>query len=915
MPFTPSATYRVQLSPQFTLADLRAILPYLHQLGIDTIYAAPMFEARPESNHGYDVINPDRINPLIGTLEEFESLVADLKARNMSWVQDIVPNHMAYDPGNPWIWSILEQGEHSPYASFFDVDWRHPNPQLRKRIMLPVLGGPAKEIMEKGEIKLDWDPDRGFVLAYWDNRFPVSRRNYPGLLTRMRSDLKEKEGKAKKDLSALLREIRKTVQQPDATDAWAELRQQFNTLLEKHKPLQRVLNGLRWKYSDNSVLLQRLVRDQHYRLSHWKMTERHINYRRFFTVNDLICLAAENQEVFDRYHRFIKELYDKGLIQGVRVDHVDGLANPGQYLRRLRALLGEEAYIVVEKILEEGEHLPEDWPVQGESGYGFLAHVSQLFTTPEGAAPLAEVYQNFIGTQPVYADVVYTQKRFILTERMGGELNNLMRLWKLALPEESQSLWELNSRREALVTLMASFPVYRTYAEQPPFSEADRHVWQEALALAEKRSPQLEDLWKELKAVLLSKESPSGAEVNFIKRLQQFTGPLMAKGVEDTTFYRYNPLVSHNEVGDQPEHLGLTAETFHQAMQERQQKFPHAMNTTATHDTKRGEDARMRINLLSEIPQQWGEAVARWRELTQACKTEGTRKEAWPTPNDEYFLYQALLGVFPPDGKATKDVNERLQAYALKAFREAKDRTSWSAPNEEYEKAVKDFLNKSLKDKAFLQDFQAFWTPLWQAGAVASLAQTLVRLTAPGVPDTYQGTEFWDLSLVDPDNRRPVDYPQRTKQVTQLREAMAKDPGRLLTSLLAKPEDAHLKLFTLQQALELRRAHAALFAQGSYQTLTFTDGPAAFGLLRQHAREAVAVVTPLRFMSLAPNGLDAYDGATYWQGASVSLPADAPTRWRNVLDGATYTVEGGRLPLANLLAKFPVALLINQPSS
>ncbi len=815
--YTPSATYRLQLSSSFTLEQLADIVDYLHDLGISTIYASPIFRARAGSTHGYDVADPRRINPEIGTEAQLSDLVQRLEKLEMGWLQDIVPNHMAYDPANPWVNDLLEKGPHAAYATYFNVDWNHPDPRFTGKIMAPFLGSSLEAVLEEKQLSLHWGKT-GFQLRYYDHHLPVSLSSYPGLLRDVRAiDGLSAEQKAQFDT---------WVERTEA-DAQSLLKGELtgeswkSTVAELYQELQQsalveAVAQFTASYAEDISRLEALLEEQHYRLVHWKTTEQVINYRRFFTVNDLICLNAHRPEVFDHYHRKIKQWIDEGYVQGVRVDHVDGLLDPTAYLEELRTLLGDEPYLVVEKILEHDEQLPEHWPVQGSSGYGFLADINQLFTSVAGGQSLLSYYDTWQsqseGTD--YPALVHRNKHFILRERMQGELHNLTRLLgslKLGDGNETQVV------ESALAELLVAFPVYRIYSSSFPFSPEDQAVLQETFERAEEAAPELAGSLKTLRSVFDGQASGDDTydahRLDFVMRCQQFAGPLAAKGVEDTTFYGYHPLISHNEVGDSPQQLGIDVAEFHQRMQRR---WPLAMSATATHDTKRGEDARMRINLLSEVPSEWMKVTARWRYGNEPHKTALDQDGGWPEANFEYFIYQTLVGTFPfHTTPKAEDYANRLREYLVKAAREAKTHTNWSEPNEDYERAVTHFAEQLLQDENFLDDFIDFAEPLACRAVTYSLGQTLLKATAPGVPDVYQGTEHWDLSMVDPDNRRPVDYAPRREALKRF-EAAADTPGRaeLLDQLTDNVLDPAIKLFVLSQSLRVRRRYPTYLRKG-----------------------------------------------------------------------------------------------------
>ncbi len=909
----PRATYRVQLHQDFNFQKLKAIISYLSRLGISTIYAAPFFKATPGSVHGYDVLNPLQINPEIGTLDEFREISRELKARNMQWIQDIVPNHMAFSSHNPWIYDVLEKGPHSQFYRFFDIDWLYPEEGFLGKLMVPTLGSPLDKVLEAGEIKLTWG-DKGFSFAYYDHHFPANISSYALLITLASESLSKQnpEEQLVKEYFLLAKRVEDFVNAlpagEQAVEGWDTLKEELLTLSQKYQPVKQALAEVAKEISEDADQLKDLLQSQYFRLTHWKITEQQINYRRFFTVNDLICLNMQDQKVFDAYHQFIKTLVDEDLVQGLRVDHIDGLFDPSIYLERLRKLAGKDTYIVVEKILEGQEEMPTQWPIEGSSGYEYLALSNQLFTNPQGGAALLKEYQQ-LGQSADYESLVYRNKHFILKNRMAGELDNLFHLMQtLDIIPYQDTMDDPAKLKEALGQFMIAFPIYRVYANKLPFSEQDMLFIKNTFQSAEERAPELAPYFRQLHEIFNGvddkDEESNQNKLYFNIRTQQFTGPLAAKGVEDTTFYQYFPLISLNEVGDSPEHLGMSAAIFHQRMLSRDLTV---MNTTATHDTKRGEDARMRINVLSELPEQWGETFEKWQGLNKSFLTEANGK-TMPGVNDEYFLYQTMIGTFPFHISPEEDnYAQRLEDYLLKAIREAKVHTNWAAPNEAYEKAFAQFAKHILEDKNFMSEFEDFAEDIARSGAVYSLAQTLLRLCVPGVPDTYQGTEFWDLSMVDPDNRRPVDYQARQDALDRMETSWKQQPISLVESLRSDLLNPEIKLFTLYQALKARQQYRPIFEEGSYVPVevspSFENHLLAFRRLTESA-EALVVI-PLNIHSLKTDQHFPL-GKACWQEAELLGIAG---NWQNVFTQQTMNFHQNAT-VAEILADFPVALFI-----
>jgi (1->4)-alpha-D-glucan 1-alpha-D-glucosylmutase len=902
MVYIPSSTYRLQLSPKFTLRDVKKILPYLRDLGISTIYAAPFFKARPGSEHGYDVTDPHQLNPEVGTMEELQEMADELKAQGMGWLQDIVPNHMAYHPDNAWLMDVLEKGQKSRYYTFFDVNFNHPD--FKGQLMVPFLGEPLEDVVKQKQLKVSFDA-HGFGLHYFDNSYPISIGSYTWLLGKSAEKLTSENGKAQ--LAGHLQKLEQLMAQDRlAINDWQQAKQALFDTAEEQSELRQGIADVLQGINDDSAAMQELLAQQYYILSHWQETERQINYRRFFTVNDLICTAMERQEVFDHYHQFIKELCMRQLVQGLRVDHVDGLFDPDTYLERLRELAGEQVYLVVEKILEGEENMPDYWPIQGNSGYDFLAWVSNLYTDATGERKLTGIYHRLVPDAPLdYENLVYEKKLLILENYMQGELQNLLRLLRDSdlLPANlDDKTWH-----HALATLLASFPVYRIYGHTFPLPPKAMHIVEEAFEIAHEKAPEAQAELEHLRTLFESSEQDTEEQrrhkLYFVMRSQQFTGPLAAKGVEDTTFYNYNRLLALNEVGNSPDVFNLDRRDFHERMAYRLQAYPHSINATATHDTKRGEGSRMRLQVLSEIPEEWEQVASEWMQLAQKhIQNDG------PTKNDLYFMLQTLLGVMPLDGTVDETLVERVQEYLVKAFREAKVNTNWSGPDEAYETAVKNLVKTLLLgDEEFMAAFLPFFRKTAHVGWLYALCQTLLKTTCPGVPDVYQGCDLWDFSLVDPDNRRPVDYEKRQRFLNEIK-ARENDEG-LLQDLLSSPEDARVKLYLLHKVLHLRKDLKDLFDRGDYIPLQLKGEHSehAMAFARHYGNDWCIVVVPRLLTGIiTENELPL--GEQVWGDTVLELPSGAPGQWQQLF-GSNQLQARQAISLAELFASFPVALL------
>ncbi|GAA4425279.1 malto-oligosyltrehalose synthase [Pontibacter saemangeumensis] len=898
MVYLPSATYRLQVFSKFTLKQVRELIPYLHELGISTVYAAPFFCSRPGSEHGYDVTAPYDINPEVGTKQELKQIAEELKSKGMGWLQDIVPNHMAYHPANVWLMDVLEKGPQSHFYNFFDIDFHHPD--FSGQVMVPFLGDPLEEVISQNQLKLTLS-DKGLQLNYYDSAYPVSVASYKTLLQQAQQVSGEPE------VSSQTQQLLKELQVLEAEEslspaAWGNFKKKLVTKPELKQALEQVIEGINQDHSK----LPALLGQQHYILCHWQETEKRINFRRFFTVNDLICLRMEYPEVFEQYHQFIKQLCDQGLLQGLRVDHVDGLFDPTTYLKRLRKLAGPEAYIVVEKILEGEEQLPERWPIEGNSGYDFLAWVSNLYTSGAGRRKLTQIYNRLVPNAPTdYEQLVFDKKMFILKNQMQGELQNLLRLLqeRHLIPLEPQEEW-----RKALAVLLCAWPVYCIYGNRLPLSKDEMEVVDRGFDEARRQAPDMEERFRQLHNLFTLQPGDTEQTIHdklyFVMRSQQFTGPLAAKGVEDTTFYNYNRLISLNEVGNSPDIFHLNDDEFHERMLYRQRVYPHSINATATHDTKRGEGARIRLNVLSELPEEWEAKVQEWLEISRKHTTR-------ITTNDLYFFFQTLVGVMPLNGEADESIVERLQEYLQKALREAKGKTDWANPNEVYEQAEMDLVRQLLlEDESFMASFRPFLQRVSHYGWLYALCQPLLKVTCPGVPDIYQGTEFWDLSLVDPDNRRPVDYDQRRQYLQELK-AQEEQTGSesLHRQLLQNPAEGKVKLYLLYKALNKRRELQALFSFGDYVPLQ-VQGVHKHHILafaRQHQGQWAVVAVPLHLASIISE-LELPLGQQIWEDTSIVLPERAPMQWQQVFGGESLSADGA-LQIADLFKSFPVAFL------
>jgi len=905
----PRATYRLQFNRDFTFRDALALVPYLAELGISHIYASPLTEARPGSTHGYDIVAHDRLNPEIGTEEEFRALTAGLRARGMGLIIDIVPNHMGIGTDNAWWMDVLEWGEASPYARYFDINWDDGRPDLEGRVLLPVLGDQYGAVLEAGQIELRFDHDAGsFSFWYHEHRFPASPLSYPAILA--------PGGAALGELAAEFRGLRKTRRR--AHEKAAEAKRRLADASRDEDIAAAIDIAIRaWAGTPGRRAtfrrLHRLLEAQNYRLAFWRVAADEINYRRFFNINDLAGVRVELPELFETTHQMLFAMAERGDIDGLRIDHIDGLFDPSAYLSLLRERFPAPLYIVVEKILAGHETLPE-WPIDGSTGYDFLNQLLELFVDPVGERAMTRIYQRQTGRNPDFDTILPFAKRRIMEVNLASEMNVLARRFhRLSMSEWRTRDFTFNAMLAALRDVITAFPVYRTYVSERGTSTDDRRYVDWAVGQSKKQSRAADTSIFDFLHHVLSGEAPGNlrrAEVlRTAMQFQQVTGPVMAKAAEDTAFYRYFRLLALNEVGGDPRRFGLSLAGFHHLMRERARAWPRTMSATATHDTKRGEDARIRLAILSELPRDWGRAVARWLRINRTRRSE-IDGDTVPNRNVEYLFYQTLIGAWPPalrpdDFEGVQALAERVAAYMIKAVREGKEESSWSNPNEAYEAALQRFVSSVLdasRPNAFFTHFYGFIEPLLRPSAIASLAQIAIKLTAPGVPDIYQGCELWDFSLVDPDNRRPPDWQQRR---TLLPIVAQVDPS----SLAAEWQDGREKLFLATRLLRLRQKLPALFAEGDYAPLYGEDGRGDEHLcaFARKAGDTTLVVAAPRLVYRLHHG----DNGANWGDTALPLPHLGV--WRDALTDRYYG-DCERIPAADLFANFPVAALLHTAS-
>lgn len=944
----PLSTYRLQFNRNFTFAQAAELVPYLAELGITHCYASPYLRSRPGSMHGYDIIDHHHLDPEIGTPEEYERFVAALHQHGMGQILDVVPNHMGIlSADNAWWLEVLENGEASTYADFFDIDWYPLKDELQGKVLVPVLGDQYGTVLDRGELKLTFDAEKGeFSIFYFQHRFPVNPREYPRILSFDPEALQQKLGADNENLLELQSLISAFNHLPGREEAAPEKRAERLRDKEIHKRrlaalcgrspeitefIERNIRSINGAPGESGSFdaLHELIKAQAYRLAYWRVAADDINYRRFFDVNDLAGLRQENEAVFAQTHEFVLQLLREGKIDGLRVDHPDGLYDPKQYFERVQGAEGtgdaRAHYLVAEKILTGDEQLPEAWPIHGTTGYSFSNLVNGLFVDPQSERRLDRVYRAFIGQHANFKEIVYECKKLVMDQLLNSELNVLANhLSRIALADRHTCDFTLKSLRDALTEIVACFPVYRTYVTEQAVAESDSAYINQAVDCAKEKSANSEvSVYDFIRAVLLTTQGEGHPQfyqrsvVHFAMKFQQYTSALMAKGVEDTSFYRYNRLVSLNDVGGDPLRFGTTPEQFHREVVEHSRRWPHEMRATSTHDSKRSEDVRARINVLSEIPTEWHRKVRTWREMNRDKKTLDDGMEA-PVANDEYLLYQTLIGAWPTGAEADKPSQEfgkRIREYMLKAMREAKEKTSWGNQNKEYEDAVTRFVDGVLGSQEFREEFVPFQRKISHFGMLNSLAQTLIKLTVPGVPDTYQGNEMWGFDLVDPDNRRAVDYEVRKRTLAEFSEVCdggCDQTAGFARELAASMDSGRIKTYVIWKILNLRKQRPDLFQLGEYMPLEIA-GERAKHLLafaRRYRGQTLIAVAPRLCAQLLGGELRLPSGDEIWQDSQIRTPNDG-VRLRDLFTGERISAERGGVFAKQLFYYFPVAVLVS----
>jgi (1->4)-alpha-D-glucan 1-alpha-D-glucosylmutase len=945
-PRIPSCTYRLQFNRWFTFAQAREIVPYLRALGVSDIYASPYFQAGSESMHGYDITDHNQLNTAIGSREEYDAWIAELRTHGMGQVLDFVPNHMGVmQPGNKWWMDVLENGPSSIYAPYFDIDWLPQKEDLRDKVLLPILTDQYGRVLERGEFKVRFE-EGAFYLEYANQNLPIAPGTYRFILELALEYLAEYKDEPfyaefQSILTALEHLPRRTETDPEKIAERTREKEIVKRRIERRcqeasqiqRGIEKALALINGRPGDPRSFdrLDELLNAQSYRLAFWRVAAEEINYRRFFDVNDLAAIRMEVPEVFEAAHQLVVDLVRTGAVTGLRIDHPDGLYLPREYLETLQLRCakalglplpkdGRAVYMIVEKILTGAEKLRGDWPVHGTTGYDFTNQLAGVLVDSSAEAAITKAFHRFIGHTVHFGHLVYAKKRLVMRIALANEVEVLGSMLD-RLSEKNR--WYRDFTFEALARAVretiACFPVYRTYlAPGQPVSEEDRQVIERAIAAAKRRNPAIEEsIFNFVRDILLFRfpenlDAQAREEhMHFVLKFQQFTGPIMAKGLEDTVFYIYNRLAALNEVGGEPQQFGLSIDAFHQRNLDRHFNWPATLLATSTHDTKRSQDVRARMVAISEIPEGWRRSLPKWRMATRRWKKTVAETEA-PDADEEYLLYQTLLGTWPMDAKGTPepkvgaDYVQRIQNYMTKALNEAKLNTSWIQPNEEWLAATREFVAKILEPTSrnkFLPLFLPVAEQIARLGAINSLAQVLLKLTSPGVPDIYQGNEIWDFSLVDPDNRRPVDYKLRAEMLSCL---STKTPEELLQDWA----DGRIKMFLTQRALHFRSEHADLFRNGDYLPLrasgALSDCVVAFA--RKLDRQWVILIVP-RLSSrvgFPPIG-------DKWKDTSIELPEGFPLeRWRQIFTGHELWIKDRQIRLADAMSMLPFAMIANQ---
>lgn len=951
----PSATYRVQFNLNFRFTDAEALVPYLHDLGISDLYASPRFKARRGSSHGYDIADPLRINSELGTEEEFDRLVARLHQYGMGLLLDIVPNHMAASSENPWWMDVLENGQESRYRPFFDVDWEPQGIKIaaleNNRVILPILAGSYADILLNQGIRLRFD-DRGLFIQYEDHRLPLNPRAYRDVLRVATENLTngtESAAAALGDLTVLSEALSKPqgesgMSSDDRANNIAELKSRLWRLHHDNETIRRgidealrIFNGLAGQPASFQAL-DLLLSRQSYRLAHWRLAPYEINYRRFFDINDLVGLRVEDPLVFAARHSSIIRLIQEGKVSGLRVDHIDGLLDPLEYLERLKAIPvpaeeknhdGLSVYTIVEKITCGAETLPPEWPVLGTTGYDFLNALNALFISADGYRDIEDSYRRFAAVEQTFDDTWYQRKKQVIDELFATDRDLLShRLGRLAALDVHGADIPVRELIDGLKEITACLPVYRTYYRNSVLSQQDRISLEAAFTDARRRASSISsETFDFLHSVFfaevpLQEEQDQQAWLNFITRWQQFTGAVMAKGLEDTALFANHSLISVNEVGNNPFHdrIRFGANAFHKFNSAALAGRPLTLNATSTHDTKWSEDVRARINVLSEMPREWAKCLRRWSRMNKRYKTSIDGLLV-PTPNEEVIFYQAMLGIWPFGPLESVDKNSlrsRLEEFFLKAAKEAKTETNWLSPNEKHESALQQFVASVItapSTEPFISDFLRLHKDVAFLGACNSWSQLLLKMTAPGIPDFYQGGELWNFCLTDPDNRQPVDFRAGISAFENLKSQGAEPSAGCVDDLLNNWTDGKLKLYLTTRGLNFRRLHPDLFSSGSYLPLA-TGGAhrrSVLAFARHFDGKWIVVAVPRLLHSFTTSGV--FPLAKMWSTTVIEFPAKAPAVWKDLFTGEQIDLsryeDNHTIPASSLFRHLPFSVLVS----
>ncbi len=939
----PTCTYRLQFNRWFTFSHAREIVPYLHALGVGDAYASPYFQASAHSLHGYDISDHNKLNTAIGSRADYDAWIAQLHAHAMGQVLDFVPNHVGIgDSRNQWWMDVLENGPSSRYAPYFDIDWQPRKFDLHKKVLLPILSDQYGRVLERGELQVHFE-EGTFYLLHGERRLPIAPGTYRYVLEitlQNLADHKDEDYYAQLQsiLTALEYLPKRTETDPKKITERIREKEIIKRRLERlcaeaplvQQAMEKALAQINGKPGDARSFdnLDKLLNAQSYRLAFWRVAAEEINYRRFFDVNELAAIRVELPKVFDAVHRLLLDLVSTGAVTGLRIDHPDGLYLPGEYFEKLQQRCtkafgialpkdGRVIYMVAEKILTGSETLRKEWRVHGTTGYDFANQLTQLLVDSSAEEAITKTFHRFIDHSVPFGHLLYAKKLQVMRLALANDVDLLGNMLdRLSEQNRWYRDFTLEALSRAVRETIACFPVYRTYlAPGQPVSEEDREIVQRAISGAKRRNPAMdESIFNYLRDVLLFRFPPNldatgrAAHTHFVLKFQQTTGPVMAKGLEDTVFYIYNRLTALNEVGGEPQHFGLTVESFHQRNLDRQRNWPATLLATSTHDTKRSEDVRARIVAISEIPDLWRRSLQRWQAANRRWKRMINDSEA-PDASEEYLLYQTLLGTWPmqpngePEAVATPEYIERIQAYMDKALHEAKINTSWIQSNEEWDAAMRDFVAKIL-DASSRNKFVPIFLPVAQEiarlGAINSLTQTLLKLTSPGVPDIYQGNEIWDYSLVDPDNRRAVDYTRRWEMLEAL-------PSATPEELMQTWPDGRIKLFLTQRVLRFRREHSDLFQAGEYLPLhtsgTFAECCLSFA--RRRADKWIVVIAPRLSARIGfpPVG-------KLWKDTTIELPETLPLkRAHDLFTCHSLSLRDRKAKLADALSILPFGVI------